>query len=90
MSLSVVAIGLLKKSISRKNVSKLRFLYDVGFAAINLLLFDEYLRLAFNTPFSVDDIGYAVKASSAIIIGCMFGGIACLLANRNVLKKVWS
>lgn len=90
LAVSAAAIWLFKRSMNRKNVGRLRFLYDLGFACVNLLLLDEYLGLAFRRMYSDDSLGYAVKASAVLIIGFMFLGIAYLMTHREFMKKVWN
>ncbi len=90
LAVSAAAIWLFKRSLSRKNVGKLRFLYDLGFACVNLLLLDEYLGFAFRRMYSDDSLGYAVKGSAVLIIGFIFFGIAYLMTHREFMKKVWN
>ena len=90
LGLSAVSLWLLKRSLNRKKMGKLRFLYDLSSVCINLLLLDEYVRLAFGFSGSSDNIECFAKASAAIIIGAIFLGISYLMTHREVMKKVWN
>ncbi len=84
------AIYLFKQTLTRKRSGKLRFLSDVCFVAVNLILLDEYILFAQGHIYSHDGIGYVTKASAILIIGFCFGGMAYLMTHREFMKKVWS
>ena len=48
LGLSAVSLWLLKRSLNRKKMGKLRFLYDLSSVCINLLLLDELSYAKFN------------------------------------------
>lgn len=84
------ATWLFCKACNRKKLSKLRFLHDLGFVCLNLMLLYNYNRFAVNRMYHYSDFLYTVEIAALIIICSIFLGSAYLISHREFMKKVWS
>lgn len=83
-------IWLFCKTCNRKKFSKLRFLYNLGFVCLNLILLCNYSIVLIHGMHYYSDFVYTVEIAALIIIGSIFLGILYLMLPRKFMKKVWN
>lgn len=82
-------IWLFCKTCNRKKFSKLRFLHNLGFVCLNLILLCNYSIVLIHGMHYYSDFVYTVEIAALIIIGSIFLGMVYLILHRKFMKKVW-